>query len=148
MQNNDLSNRPVPKVLLIWEGALGFLHQADERAFHGYMDKGWYDQAVALFTLNDLLMKVIWQRVHKDSLSVELVTFLGNDDFAKALADRIWTEELPIHSVWSTRPDRLARKLITMPDIVRVYDPWPDHQALYGAKVGRYITDANQFGRV
>jgi hypothetical protein len=144
---NDLSNRPVPKAILVFEGALGFMHQADEPAFQAYMSKGWHDQAVALFTLNDLLMKVIWQRVTKDSLSIELVTFLGDDNFARALADRIWTEELPIRSVWSTRPDRLARKLISMPDIVRVYDPWPDHQAMYGAQVGRYLTDANQFGR-
>lgn len=147
MLNGNLSNQPVPKVLLIFEGALGFLHQADQQVFDKYLEKGWNDRAVALFTLNDLLMKVICQRVKRDCLSIELVTFIGDDHFAKALADRVWVEELPIHSVWSTRPDRLTRKLINMPSVSRVYDPWREHQGLYAPGIGRYIEDANQFGR-
>jgi hypothetical protein len=147
MWKGNLSSQAVPAVLLVFEGALGFLPESEEKRFRKYMDKGHVELAVDLFQFNDYLIRIIWDRHVRGSLAMELVTFLGGDDFARALADRVWAEELPFRSVWATTPARLARKLAIMPDIIRVYDPWPEHQITYGS-TGRYIRDANEFGRI
>lgn len=148
MRNNDLDDSPVPRILLVFEGALGFLDAKDDDKFRKFMDGKYYDQAADLFTVNDLMVNQIWSVARYQSFTMDLLTYLGDEEWALALADRLKDEDLPMRRVIAIRPDVLARKLPTMPDVVRVYDPWPEHNGLFSPTVGRYITRADQFGKL
>lgn len=146
MRNGDISNHTAPRVAIVFEGALGFLETRDEVGFHKLMDKHRYADAVSLFKLNDLLVRVIWDRVWRLDMNIDIVTFLGPDAWAQAVAERLGNEELPVGEVWATTPQILARKLLMMPDLIRVYTPFAEHQLLFGG-AGRYFTDVNQLGQ-
>lgn len=146
MKGNDLSDAPMPRVCVVFEGAIAFLDSKDEKLFGKLMEKRHYTAALQLFRLNELAVKVIWDRVYRDALRVDVITYLGPQAWADAIADALAADELPVNQVWATRPDVLARKVSWTHDLLRVYDPWPEHQMMFGAK-GRYLTDINQIGR-
>jgi hypothetical protein len=148
MRNNDLDDTPVPRILLVFEGALGFLDAENDAKFQKFMGSKYYDQAADLFEVNDLMSSQIMSVARYQSFTMDLITYLGDAEWALALADRLKDEDLPMRRVVAIRPDVLARKLPTMPDVVRVYDPWPEHNGLFSPTVGRYITRADQFGRL
>jgi hypothetical protein len=75
--------------------------------------------------------------VWRYSLEIDLLTYHG-PKFAKVLEERMERENLPLRRIWSEEPNILARRLATMPDIRCIYDPFPDHQFLYGSK-GRVL---------
>lgn len=146
IRNNDLSSDPVPRVAIVFEGALAWLPDPKaERHFAKLIERGQFNDAVNLFEFNEKLETIIWDRSWRMSMQIDVITFLGPDDFAAAVARRIHDEELPIHKVWATTPKTLARRLAYMPELVRVYHAYPQHQLYFGQK-GRYLTDANQLG--
>lgn len=111
------------------------------------MDKRMWRNALDLMEWNDLMVRIIWERAWRDSFQIDLITFLGPDEFAAELARFVGEQQLPIASVWATTPEVLSRQLQRMPDLVRVYHGFAEHQLYYGPTRGRYLTDANQFGR-
>lgn len=148
MQGNDLSSRPVPKLVLVWEGALAWVPPDDrkkQREYERAMSRQKWADAADLFEFNQKMEMVIWDRAYRLGMQMDVVTYLGPQDFADEVARRIGEEELPIHSVWATTPQKLGRQLSYMRDVARVYDPFPEHQLMLG-KRGKYITDPNQFG--
>jgi len=146
MKNNDLSADPVPRLALVFEGALAWLpDEKVQRQFTRHMDRGEFSKAVDLFEFNQKLETVIWDRSFRVSMQIDVITFLGPDKFAEEVARRIGDEELPIHKVWATTPKILGRRLAYMPDLVRVYHAYPQYQLYFGQK-GRLLDDANQFG--
>ena len=146
MKNNDLDNHPLPRLALVFEGALGFLTTQDEPKFNRLMERNRWKEAVELFELNDYLMRIIWDRVWRLDLTIDVITYLGPDGWAEAIAERLGQEQLPVNQIWATTPKKLARKLPMMPDLIRVYDPYPEH-VLYFGRAGVLFTDANQLGR-
>ena len=129
------------------EGALLFVPQDKAKEFERWMAKSMWRNALDLMEWNDLMIQVIWDRAWRDSFQIDLITFLGPDEFAAELAKKEGEQQLPINSVWATSPEILARQLMRMPDLIRVYHGFAQHQLMYGPSRGRYITDANQFGR-
>jgi hypothetical protein len=144
MQRGDLSNEVVPKLLIVFEGAIGYLPEDKRRMFEKAMGKGHWDDACACWDLNDLMLRKIWDVVARQSREVEVITYLGKD-FADTLAGRLDVEDVPVHAVWATDPASLSRKLAYMPSVSAVYDPDPAHQFTYGAK-GRVLTSVHDFG--
>jgi hypothetical protein len=146
MERNDLSSDPVPRCAIVFEGALAWLPDARaEKEFNRLAGRGKWDDAVDLFEFNEKLEVALWDRSWRKSLQFDVVTFLGPDDWAAAVARRIGDEELPVHKVWASTPKTLARRLAYMPELVRVYHAYPQYQLYFGQK-GRYLTDANQLG--
>jgi hypothetical protein len=137
---------------LVAEGALLFVPEDKAKEFNRWMDKGMWRNALDLMEWNDLMMQVIWDRAwprsgRPEPYQIDLITFLGPDEFAAELAVLVGEQQLPINSVWATTPEILARQLQRMPDLIRVYHGFAQHQLMYGPTRGRFITDANQFGR-
>lgn len=146
MKDNDLSDTPMTRVGVVFEGAVAFLQHDDERLFSRLMSKQHWAGALQLFRLNPLAIQVISNRVYTESLKVDLITFLGPSGWADAIADAMEAEVCPVNNVLATRPDVLARTISWTPGLIRVYDPWPQHAGLYGPK-GRLLTDINMIGR-
>lgn len=147
MKDNDLSSHPVPRIALVFEGALAWLPDDNsvQRDFGRAVKRSRWDEAAAMFLFNDKMETVIWDRAWRLSMTIDVITYLGPGEWAKAVEARIREEELPVHQVWATTPQLLGRKLSYAYDLVRVYDPFEQHQLMFGAK-GRYLTNPNQLG--
>jgi hypothetical protein len=146
MKDNDLSDAPMMRVGVVFEGAVAFLRQEDEQLFGRLMDRQHYAAALQLFRLNPMAIRVISDRVYRGNIKIDLITYLGGSAWADAIADAMDAEELPYNQVIATRPDVLARTISWTPGLLRIYDPFPEHRLLFGAK-GRYLSDINQIGR-
>ena len=137
---------------MVAEGALLFVPEDKAKEFNRWMDKGMWRNALDLMEWNSLMCQVIWDRAwprsgRPEPYQIDLITFLGPDEFAAELAVLVGEQQLPINSVWATTPEILARQLQRMPDLIRVYHGFAQHQLYYGPTRGRYIQDANDFGR-
>jgi len=147
MKGNDLSSAPVPRIALVFEGALAWPpgDKPDAKEFTRLMQRGQWEAASKLMEFNERMETVIWDRSWRCSMTIDLITYAGPDRWAEAVAHRVAEHELPVHSIWATTPNLLARKLPFMYDLVRIYDPYPQHQLKFGGK-GVYLTDPNQLG--
>jgi hypothetical protein len=142
VQNGDLSNKMSPKVLLVFEGALGFC--TDPKKFDKAMVRGNWERAVGYWELNELMMRRILWLFHRKDVRTEVVTFYS-PGFADEVATRLEAADLPVHRVWSTSPGHLGRQIAYMPDLACVYDPEPQRWLMYGGK-GRLLTSFTQLG--
>src|SRR5581483_2735819 len=131
-------DRPPPKFVLIFEGALGILSPLAEPAFARHMKAGDYHRALDSWELSGLVTRVLMDRVWRYSQTWYIVTYLtAHDDFAAALGAKLDTCEIPYKQAWALDPGAFARRLIAMPDIIRVYDPDPARTGIYSPAVGR-----------
>jgi hypothetical protein len=135
------------RIALVAEGALLFLPSDKVREFDKWIGKRMWRNALDLMEWNDLMIQIIWDRALRFPYQIDLITFLGPDEFALELAKLVGEQQLPIASVWASTPEVLARQLARMPDLIRVYHGIAEHQLYYGPTRGRYLTDANGFGR-
>jgi len=139
--------KPQPKMVCVFEGILGYLDPLDEPASARLLKAGEFAAALRLWKLSDLAVRVIWDRVCRYSQTWYCVTYLGEaDELAQALAGKLGQAEIPVRTCWAMQPGIFSRSLVTMPDVVRVYDPFPGHAGLYPASVGRQVTDIRQLG--
>lgn len=142
-------DRPQPKFTLVFEGALGHLSPLAEPEFARLVKARDYDRAISLWELSDLVIRILWDRVWRYSQVWYIVTYLSADDaFAAALGSRLAAEEIPCRQAWAMEPGVFARRLITMPDIIRVYDPDPGRVGIYSPATGRLLTDPRQLGAI
>lgn len=141
-------DRPAPKFTLVFEGALGHLSPLAEPEFAGLMKDRDYTRAVGLWELSDLVIRILWDRVWRYGQTWYVVTYLTADaSFAAALHARLDAEEIPVKPpCWAMEAGAFARRLITMPDIIRVYDPDPGRVGIYSPAIGRLLTDPRQLG--
>ena len=146
IKGNDLSrNAPVPRVVLVFENALGYLPDAARPRWRKLSRRGKWDDAARLFELDVLMMRQVARLTHLSSMSVDVVTYCGPADFARALSDRFDEENLPVRRVFSSTAERMARTTSYEPDIVAVYDANPGHAMVYGRK-GTVLTHHSQLG--
>lgn len=138
MKGNDLANLVVPRDVLVFEGLLGLIPDPKvARQELKYRQKKKWDLAVACYEVNEMLARRLWDMVWRYAIEVDLLTYHGHE-FAVELEKRMERENLPLRRIWSEEPNVLARRLATMVDVRTIYDPFPDHQFLYGSK-GRIL---------
>jgi hypothetical protein len=142
MRNGDISNQVTPRIVLVFEGALGFVF--DEKLWQKVRKNGKYYKIRECWGLNELMVHRILWLFHKKDLQIDIVTFLG-DDFAAELTEWLEDEGVTVSDVWSSTVTQLARSIVYMPDLALVYDPEPTRWLTYGSK-GMFISDVNQLG--
>jgi hypothetical protein len=146
LKNGDLSNEVVPRIVLVFEGALGYISRENRKKFDKYIARERWYEAAGCWEIHDQVAQRIWYLVRHRSLTLDIVIFAGPEEFGAALEIRIKDfEELPVHNVWATRTELLARKIAYMPDLLCVYDPNPERWLTWGSK-GRPITRAEDLG--
>lgn len=145
MRGNDLSNNPVPRVVIVFENALGALPDSRRAKWRELSRKGKWDDVARLFELDDIMLRKITWLTHRYSMSIDVATFCGPEEWARALERLFDRESVPIRIVYATTPERLARKTSFEPDIVTIYDANPEHRMVYGPK-GVYLSDHRQLG--
>jgi hypothetical protein len=147
VQHGNLSNVVVPRLVVVYEGALGFLPEDRVDRYNALGSAGrWYD-AARLWDFDDLMMrKIIDVTYARASYQVELVTYAGPDEFAAEVYERCGEEGLPVSRVTSSTAEVMARRLAYAQDIACVYDANRETAYMYGQK-GRLLTSVHQLGR-
>ena len=141
MQGGDLSNELVPRVALVFENLVGVLPNASQVArFNAYRQIRSWKRAVGVFRVNEPLARQMWHVTWHLHHQLEVVTYLHPDAVEPV---EVWIDEhdLPVHRVWYDDPNKLARRIATMPDLAAIFDPDPQHQLRFGRK-GRIINPA------
>lgn len=139
MQRGDISGDLVPRFVLVFEHLVGVLsgNHRNRLAFEAMCRAKRWKRAVDLLEVNEPLAKQMWHVTWHLNHQLEVVTWL-NEKAVEPVQAWIDFHDLPIHRVWYTEPNKLARKIATMPDLALIFDPDPKHQLTYGRK-GRII---------
>lgn len=145
MRNGDLDNTPVPRVVIVFENAIGFLPD-DRRDDWRQLSRGRQWDAVArLFVLDPMMLRKITDLSWRFSVNIDVVTYCGPEGFAEALARLFDRENVHVRVVFSSTPERMARTTSYEPDIMAVYDANAEHALVYGRK-GVHLTSFRQLG--
>jgi len=147
MQNGNLSNIVQPRVLLVFEGALGFIDGDAVQEFNKLASRGQWFSAWNLWEVNDLMARKIWDVTKRQSVNVALCTYVSDNALA-AVGLQEWADEarLPIGECLAVKPESLARELSYMPDVACVYDASYNTCAALGSK-GKHLRNVNDFCR-
>ena len=145
MRNGDLGNSPVPRIVIVFENAIGFLPDDKRAEWKRLSQEGKWHAVARLFELDQLMLRKISDLTFRFDISVDVVTYCGPSGFARALERVFERENVPVRIVQSTTPERMARRTSFEPDIRAIFDANPDHQLVYGRK-GVYLTDWRQLG--
>lgn len=141
MQGGDLANDLVPRLVLVFENLVAVIPNSLNRvAYESFVRTKRWHRAFNLLAVNDPLARQMWHITWHLGYQLEVVTYLSEKAVEPA---QQWIDEkdLPVHRVWYADPNKLARKIATMPDLAAIFDPDPAHQLTYGKK-GRIINPA------
>lgn len=146
MKHGDLSSTVVPRVLIVFEGALGFLGPRKVGEYNRLGSAGKWGRAAACWDFNDTLTRALADLVIRRDVRAEVITYSGPDEFAGCLAERFDDLGVPLYGVTATTLARTVRGLAYAPDIARVYDGDPANWLAYGSK-GRPLRFPADLGR-
>lgn len=143
MRNGDLSNKVSPRIVLVFEGALGLC--SDIKKHDKAMKKGQWEKAIDYWDLNELCARRLLWLYHQKDINISIVTFFGQY-FATELNYWLNDHQIPVHEIlYYDDPAQLGRKIAYMPDLAMVYDPEPTRWLMYGGK-GRFLSSVSQIG--
>ena len=146
----DISNVVQPRVLLVFEGALGHINGRDIEEFNKLASYGLWAGAWGCWSINELMAAKLWDVTRRQFIQVEVVTFVAPPEYsepaAEGLEEMLELHSLPVSAVHAWTPKKLARELAYMPDIAAVYDANPETWAMFGRK-GAALTNVNDFCR-
>lgn len=145
MRGNDLGNTPVPRLVIVFENAIGYLPDDRREEWRRLSRARQWDDVARLFVLDPMMLRKITDLTHRFSVSVDVVTYCGPESFAEALARLLDRENVPVRIVFSSTPERMSRATSYEPDIAAIYDGNEAHRLVYGRR-GVYLTHHNQLG--
>jgi hypothetical protein len=145
MLHGDLSNKVSPKLLVVFEGAVGVLPKDRLKDYSKFTGKKKYKEAADCYRLTDSYLDQVLYLNWKKNYNISLVTYLGQD-MAWEIERIMDARSIPVGECYSYTPVELARRLVHRPDVIAVYDPDPQHILTYGSKAV-LLTEAKQIGR-
>ena len=145
MRGNDLDNIPVPRVVIVFENAIGYLPDAVRGEWRKLARQGKWDAVAGLFELDQIMLRKISDLTFRFDVSIDVVTYCGPEAFARALERLFERENVPVRIVQATTPERMARRTSFEPDIRAIYDANREHAMVYGPK-GVVLEDYRQLG--
>lgn len=144
MQGGDLANDLVPRMVLVFEHLVGLIPNTgwglNQLSCEALIKAKRWKQAVEHLRVNEPLARQMWHITWHLGYQLEVVTYFG-EKAVEPVQQWIDDNDLPVHRVWYAEPNKLARKIATMPDLAVIFDPDPAHQLTYGKK-GRIINPA------
>jgi hypothetical protein len=141
VKGGDLSNELVPRVALVFEHLVGVVPNSLARVgFESFVRTKRWKRAVDYLVVNEPLARQMWHVTWHLHHQLEVVTY-WDPKAVEHIEHWIDHQDLPVHRVWYAEPDKLARKIATMPDLSAIFDPDPQHQLRFGRK-GRIINPA------
>lgn len=146
MQNGDLSNVIAPRLIIVFEGAVGHLPENRKKDFDKAVKKNQMEKAFSMFELKEMMIQKILYMIWKKNFNISLVTWMG-DDAAIEIENIMIMNSVPVRGCFATKPAILARMLPYNPDIACIYDPDPEHILMFGSK-GQVLKNPSDIGRM
>lgn len=145
MKGGDLSNRTAARVLIVFEGLVGYLPADKVPEYEKYLAESRWDEVIHLFTINSSVLNKILYLTWNADYNFHVVTWFPNEA-AQAIQLKLEELSIPVRSVFSTTPEKLAKILVNNPDIVAVYDTVPQHVLTFGSKA-QLVTEISDLGK-
>jgi hypothetical protein len=142
--NGDLSNRTAPRVLIVFEGLIGNLPAAKVPDYEKYVAEERWDEVIYQFDFNSSVLNRILYLTWNADYNFHVVTWFP-PAAATAIEAKLEELSIPVRSVFSTTPEKLAKILVNNPDIVTVYDVVHQHVLTFGSKA-QLVTSVAQIG--
>lgn len=143
LQRGQLDNKAMPRMVIVFEGAIGILPEDNTKNYNKYASKGQWWRAVDCFEINESMTRKILDLGWRLNYNITIVTWMS-EDAAQAVEEKL--NFLPIRGCFYSSPSQLAMDLPFNPEIIKVYDPDPAHVFTYGGK-GVVLTSPTQLGR-
>jgi len=144
MLGGDLSNRTAPRVLITFEGLIGHLPEDKVPDYEKYVAESRWDEVIYQFQFNsDVLNRILYLTWTSD-YNFHVVTWFPKEA-ATAIERKLDELSIPVRSVFSTTPEKLAKMLVNNPDIVTVYDTVHQHVLTFGSKA-KLVHSASDIG--
>jgi hypothetical protein len=137
MDKHGLVDTTIQKrYIWIWEDAVA--HLPTERRAILYRERvarriHRWDEAVSCWRLHEKTI-AFWWSAPAMALRNDIAVTTREPGFAQAVAEYMERENLPIRYVFAIEPHVLGRKLVHMPDVVRVFYGSHTQQFVYGPK--------------
>lgn len=148
MEHGNLSNVITPRVLLVFEGSLGFIEGTRMGAFDEHASNGDWLSAWRQWEVNKTLARRIWDIQTRQGTRISIVTYIDDSEAcALGLEDLMDDLNLPTQGVIATDPWKLSREIAYMPDVARIYDANRETAFMYGQK-GVYLRDWMEVGKL
>lgn len=144
MQKGDLSNAPVPRIIVVYEGVLASVPELNQKSFSLAKLKNNTSGMFSCYTPDDLAMGQVLRLCLRDNINVSVVTWM-DDPVSRLISDQLDYLGIPVRNVFRDTAYLLAQRLPYNPDVVCVYDSDPDHVLLFGSK-GYLVTKPQQIG--
>jgi hypothetical protein len=145
LRHGDLSNAPVPRIVIAFEGIVGILPEERRKDYSKFVAKDKWWQAVAQFDINEQAVGKIIHLCLRNNMNISLCTWMSQDA-AIAISEVMDFMAVPVRGCFYDSPYLLAQRLPYNEDIVCVYDSEPEHALIFGSK-GKLLLDINQLGR-
>lgn len=146
MKFGELSNKPSPRLVLVYEGVLADVPVDSKTKYDKLVSKGDWFQAMRLYSIHTIVMSKLLDLTWRINLNINLVTYLS-EDAAFYIGDQMDFYNIPVRGCFYSSPQDLAKALPFNPDIVAVCDPDPDHVLLYGSR-GVLFSDISSLGKM
>lgn len=143
--NGDLSNVSAQRVLLVFEGLVGYLPANKVSAYEKYYEDKHWNSIIQSFDIDSNVINRILYLTWKANYNFHIVTWYADNQAAEAIAERMDTLSVPIRSVFWSTPPRVAKMLVNNPDITAIYSPTPEHVLTFGSKAV-LVTNVSQIG--
>jgi len=144
MLGGDLSNKTAPRVLIVFEGLIGHLPADKVDEYVKYKEQGLWDSVIFQFTLNNAVLNKILYLTWQSDYNFHVVTWFPKEA-AAVIQEKLEELSIPVRSVFSSTPEKLAKMLVNNPDIVAVYDVVHQHVLTFGSKA-KLVTDISDIG--
>lgn len=133
MEKGDLSNEVVPRLVVVFEGLIGYLPDEEKRGFGLAVRVRRWKKALDHFRLNEKMARQIVDATWRRNYAIDVVTFLG-EEYDEFLPDLLERWGLPIANCWYEDPLVLARRLAYAPFIAGVFHAHPELNLTFGSK--------------
>lgn len=137
MEHGDLSNAVPPRFLFVFEGLIASVPTEQKPVELGLVQFRRWKRAARLWRIDEYALSVVWDHAWRHAASVDMVTFLPGP-YAEAIAERLDSESVPYGNLIVTTPDILARRIVYMPDVQRIFYAQPERPFLFGDR-GNYV---------
>lgn len=144
MLGGDLSNRTAPRVLIVFEGLIGHLPKEKVADYEKYVAEDRWDEVVFQFDLNNQVLNKILYLTWNADYNFHVVTWFPKEA-ADAIQAKLEELSIPVRSVFSSSPEKLAKILVNNPDIIAVYDVVHQHVLTFGSKA-KLVTSISDIG--
>lgn len=131
-------------MLITFEGLIGHLPAEKVPDYEKYVAEERWDEVIFQFTLNNQVLNKILYLTWNADYNFHIVTWFP-PDAAKAIENRLAELSIPVRSVFSSTPEKLAKILVNNPDIITVYDTVHQHVLTFGSKA-KLVTEVSDIG--